>query len=61
MPQPVIYVMGTLQNNYKVRDHDHRTGQHRGACHNGCNILHYNNKYLPVCFIISKATTHIID
>jgi hypothetical protein len=36
--------------NYKVRDHDHRTGQYRGACHNRCNILHITNRYLPVFF-----------
>ena len=36
--------------NYKVRDHDHRTGQYRGACHNRCNILHFTNRYLPVFF-----------
>ena len=48
------------QSNYKVRDHDHRTGAYRGACPNKCNILHFSNRYLPVFFIISKATTHII-
>ena len=40
------------ETNHKVRDHDHRTGQYRGACHNRCNILHYSNRYLPVFFII---------
>ncbi len=32
----------------KVRDHDHRTGAYRGACHNSCNINYYHNRYLPV-------------
>jgi hypothetical protein len=41
---------GFTESNYKVRDHDHRTGQYRGACHNKCNILHYSNRYLPVFF-----------
>jgi hypothetical protein len=36
--------------NYKVRDHDHRMGQYRRACHNRCNILHFTNRYLPVFF-----------
>jgi hypothetical protein len=44
---------------YKVRDQDHSTGRYRGACHNRCNILHFSNRYLPVFFIILKATTLI--
>ena len=32
----------------KVRDHDHRTGAYRGACHNSCNINYFQNRYLPV-------------
>ncbi len=32
----------------KVRDHDHRTGDYRGACHNACNINYFSNRYLPV-------------
>ncbi len=32
----------------KVRDHDHRTGDYRGACHNSCNINYFHNRYLPV-------------
>ncbi len=32
----------------KVRDHDHRTGEYRGACHNACNINYFQNRYLPV-------------
>ena len=35
---------------FKVRDHDHRTGQYRGAAHTKCNILYYSNRYLPVFF-----------
>ena len=38
------------QNNYKVNDHCHRTGEYRGATHNMCNINFFSNKYLPVFF-----------
>ena len=34
----------------KVRDHDHRTGQYRGAAHACCNINYFCNRYLPVVF-----------
>ena len=36
------------KSNDKVRDHDHRTGQYRGACHNKCNINYFQNRYLPI-------------
>ncbi len=35
-------------SNWKVRDHDHRTGEYRGACHNKCNINYFQNRYLPI-------------
>ena len=38
------------ENEQPVRDHDHRTGKFRGACHNKCNINYYTNRYLPVVF-----------
>ena len=38
------------EKNSKVRDHCHRTGKFRGACHNKCNINYYSNRYLPVVF-----------
>jgi hypothetical protein len=34
----------------KVRDHDHRTGEYRGASHNKCNINYFANRYVPVVF-----------
>jgi hypothetical protein len=55
-------------NEQTVRDHDHRTGKFRGACHNKCNINYYTNRYLPVVFhnlrgydshlIIKKSLRH---
>ena len=39
-----------IKQNYKVRDHDHRTGKYRGAAHNSCNINYFANRYLPVVF-----------
>ena len=35
-------------SNWKVRDHDHRTGQYRGACHTNCNIYYFQHRYLPI-------------
>jgi hypothetical protein len=35
---------------YKVRDHDHLTGEYRGAAHCKCNINYFCNRYLPVVF-----------
>ena len=36
------------ESNWKVRDHDHRTGEYRGACHNKCNINYFQYRYLPI-------------
>ena len=41
---------GTDKAHEKVRDHDHRTGQYRGAAHSCCNINYFCNRYLPVVF-----------
>ena len=38
------------EKDIKVRDHDHRTGEFRGASHNKCNINYFNNRFLPVVF-----------
>ena len=34
----------------KVRDHNHRTGKCRGACHSKCDIKYFSNRYLPIVF-----------
>ena len=34
----------------KVRDHDHWTGDFRGAAHSGCNLLYRRLKKIPVFF-----------
>ena len=34
----------------KVRDHDHWTGQYRGAAHRGCNIALRKTRKIPVFF-----------
>ncbi len=37
------------KSNDTVRDHDHITGQYRGARHSKCNIPYFQTRYLPVC------------
>ncbi len=44
------YLCKKVIDKNKVRDHDHRTGFYRGACHASCNINYYSNRYLPVVF-----------
>ena len=34
----------------KVRDHDHRTGEYRGAAHAKCNLFYFSRRDLPVTF-----------
>ena len=34
----------------KVRDHEHWTGEFRGAAHSGCNVLYRKVKKIPVFF-----------
>ena len=38
------------EQNYKVTDHCHRTGEYRRAAYNMCNINVFSNRYLPVFF-----------
>ena len=41
---------GDAKKDTKVRDHDHRTGQYRGAAHCKCNLDYFANRYVPVVF-----------
>ncbi|XP_064620678.1 uncharacterized protein LOC135483596 [Lineus longissimus] len=41
--------MFTAQN-FKVRDHNHFTGEYRGAVHRNCNLLFNSPKFIPVYF-----------
>ena len=45
--------------NYKVTDHCHRTDNYRGAAHIRCTINYYNNRHLPVFFIIWGYGSHV--
>ena len=48
-------------DNYRVRDHDHRTGKYRGPAHLKCNINYYTNRYLPVvCHNLRGYDSHLI-
>ena len=38
------------EKNYKVRDHCHYTGKHRGAAHNMCNLRYKIPNGIPVVF-----------
>ena len=45
-----IWKQGFKSGDVKCRDHDHRTGQCRGATHQKCNINYFCNIYTPVIF-----------
>ena len=36
------------EDNYKVRDHSHITGEYRGSAHNNCNLRCRRVNYIPV-------------
>ena len=38
------------EKNYRVRDHCHYTGKHRGAAHNICNLRYKIPKEIPIVF-----------
>jgi hypothetical protein len=38
------------QSSDQVHDHDHLTGEYRGAAHNKCNLLARKDKFVPVFF-----------
>ena len=45
---------------WKVRDHDHWTGQYRGAAHSGCNIALRKTRKIPVIFHNLSGKFHFI-
>ena len=52
-----IYYKPFTGNNYKVHDHNHLTGEYRGAAHNKCNLIISYAKYIPVFVLISRIMT----
>ena len=49
------------ENGEMVRDHDHRTGNYRGAAHDKHNINYFSNRFLPVIFHQPKGyDSHLI-
>ena len=57
----ICVIVNVLKQNYKVRDHCHRTGNYRGAAHTRCNINYYNNICMPVVFQNLKGyDSHLI-
>ena len=50
-----------LKKGWKVRDHDHFSGEFRGAAHNGCNLAYRKVRKIPVIFHnLSNYDGHII-
>ena len=45
---------------WKVRDHDHWTGQYRGAAHSGCNIALRKTRKIPVIFHNLSGKFHFL-
>ena len=43
-------IVRILKKGWKVRDHDHWTGEYRGAAHSGCNIALRKTRKIPVIF-----------
>ena len=43
-------IIRIFKKGWKVRDHDHWTGEYRGAAHSGCNIALRKIRKIPVLF-----------
>ena len=46
--KPFCFEKGTPWKEWKVRDHDHFTGEFRGAAHNNCILRIQNRMSIPV-------------
>jgi hypothetical protein len=48
------------ENKIKVADHDHLTGQFRGAAHSYCNLTYKNPRFIPILFhYLAGYDTHL--
>ena len=45
-----IYNESFEDGDIKCRDHDHRTGNYRGAAHQKCSVNCFNNRYILIVF-----------
>ena len=45
-----IFKKAFSKKDVRCRDHDHRTGEYRGAAHQKCNIKYFSNRFIPVFF-----------